>query len=454
MIDTVVDAGDAEQRGYCEHAFPGSRHRDWREQRGIAADAGLRLLHASGMVGKGTWIVDHLHETDLLELFNAAHRGNLEIGVADVFVREYQKGVRDFAWHEKYVIAIAARCGLECSEQRWASEQRVAAALLYFRPVREPRWRLRFPREADYAAIAELFHRVFGHELAEEVWRWKYLAGRGMAVVVERDGRMLAHYAGIGRRLRFLGRDDQGIQICDVMVDASERGVMSRQGAFCLATTTFAESFCGYGLKYVTAFGFPTGRHMKLGALLKIYGRLGRMREFEWPCATARPRLTTRVRPYDAQADAAMADRVWEIMAHALEESVVGVRDAEHLRQRYLEHPAQAYQLFVVQGRFGGDPRAIIVLRQAESRCELVDVVASPKDIPLALAQARGVAARMGAAALFCWITDAFAHCFDSPQRIERDLDIVNPTNIWTYGPELSEHQGKWWLMSGDTDFR
>lgn len=140
-------------------------------------------------------------------------------------------------------------------------------------------------------------------------------------------------------------------------------------------------------------------------------------------------------------------------MRTQLRNAIVGVRDAKWLDYRYFRHPIHDYRVFLIETSVLHRKRGIMVLRKDGARCELVDVVAPLEWIPLLVALARHQAARDNCDELFCWITAPYARHFEAADSERRDPDVSVPTSTWAAGPTPESVRGRWWLMSGDTDF-
>ena len=319
-----------------------------------------------------------------------------------------------------------------------------------FRKTAVPRWQLRHLRPSDYAEIAVLFQEVFGYPLSPEFWAWKYGNGRGNAVLASRDGVLVAHYGGMYREILLCGKPEWAYGGSDVMVHPQERGVMTRQGPFLLTAATTAEL---YG---PVAFGFPTERAMLVAERMGLYIKAGRMAEVRWEPAAPGPRLRTRVRPLaqGSAADQALVNGVWAAMANDLKHSVVGVRDWKFLEHRYFGHPINRYEVLAVTSRLTGKALGVVVLRRLEGSCELLDVIAPIANLGLVLEQARRMTARWALPYLYCWITTNHAHHFVACGGKEEALNVFIPTSCWTDDSRVHMLIDKWWLTSGDTDFR
>lgn len=330
-------------------------------------------------------------------------------------------------------------------------------ALLHFRKKTPPQWRVRLLEKNQMTEMLDLFKKTFHHDMTPALWHWKYGSNASRAIGVWRENQLVAHYGGIGRTILFFGQPQTAVQIADVMVDASERGTLTRKGPFFLMAATFLERYIGYNKPYLVGFGFPNERAMKVAERLGLYAEVGQMVEFSWTPLSKRPRITTRLYPIDRADDdrmAAMAEACWRQMAEDLRSALVGVRDWSYLQHRYLNHPTQRYQLMLVKNRFGGRTRGILVLRYDTLGCEIVDIIAPLCEIPLLVLHARRLAGINGHDRLFCRITENFAACFAATGGTKQALDIRIPASIWDAAPSVDSLRSHWWLMSGDTDFR
>ena len=351
-----------------------------------------------------------------------------------------------------YAVAIAGRCGFAAQAPLEAMDT-TANNGFFVRALRKaavPRWRVSHVRAENFPQIATLFQEVFGHPLSRELWAWKYAAGHGNAVVTSHKGALIAHYGGMYRDVRRCGEPDWVFQICDVMVHPRERGVLTRQGPFLLMAATSAEIYGPLG------FGFPNARAMRVAEKMGLYSPAGQMAEVRWEPSSPGVRLRTRVRSLErwSASDRALVAQLWESMAHDLRDCVVGVRDWTYLDHRYVSHPHNHYEMLVVTARVTGKPLGIMVLRRLEGSCELLDVIAPLASLPLLIDQARRMTARWGLAHLYCWITQNHAPLFVVCAGKEEALDVTIPTSCWTADPRADSFKDKWWLMSGDTDFR
>ncbi len=355
------------------------------------------------------------------------------------------------------IIAIASRCGLVAMsgiELTFAKNDFLP--LVFQKKLVPPRWQLGHLADPGYAGFSKLFRDSFNLESNPPLWNWKYGEGRGRGVIATRDGRLIAHYGSTLRAVSIFGDVGTAIQICDVMVDPHERGVMTRQGAMYITTTTFLEIYLGL-LQYDIAYGFPNRRHMQLGERLGLYAEVARMVEIRWRPKTSNPSPWTRLHALNADSTnyQGMINKVWNRMAKDLAGNIVIIRDWEYIKYRYFRHPVNSYSVFGVISRWTGQIEGIIVVRQENQACELVDMVAPLTKIPKMIDQACRVAKRWGCESLYCWSTDYNAPWLATQEKgVISPLDISVPASLWPPGRETAHLKDKWWLMSGDTEFR
>jgi len=329
--------------------------------------------------------------------------------------------------------------------------------LLHFRKKTRPKWRLRLLEQNQAPEMLALFEKTFNHAMSPATWKWKYGSESGREIGIWRDHQLIAHYGGIGRDILLFGEPQTAVQIGDVMVDASERGILIRKGPFYLMASTFLERFIGFGKPYLIGFGFPNERAMKVAERLGLYAEVGRMTEFAWQPLPKLPKWGTRLHPVENSDDDWAINAVnecWRQMVSDLQEAIVCIRDWHYLQRRYLNHPNQHYQVAAVKNRFGEKIHGVLVMRHDADGCEIVDIIAPLAKIPLLVTHARRLGGIAGGKRLTCRITENFAAHFAATGGVQQSLNIRIPANAWSYGPKPDTLRNCWWLMSGDMDFR
>ncbi|OQW94943.1 MAG: hypothetical protein BWK79_04175, partial [Beggiatoa sp. IS2] len=348
---------------------------------------------------------------------------------------------------------------LQLYQQKYG-DGRYGYLLLLLEKTELPRWQVTEVTANDQETVRALFAEVFGHTMSHAQWHWKYGEGRGMAMAAWQQGQLVAHYGGLVRELRYFGQPKGGVQIVDVMVSTTERGLLTRRGPYFLVGATFPECYAGYGSRILLGFGFPTQRAIRAAELLGLYAEVGKMVEVRWLTLAGNPSLCSRVRhlkPQEDSADGALINQLWEQMHPHLCQAIVGVRDWHYVQHRYLTHPHKSYELLLVTRRLTGQPLGIVVLYREEALdiCKLIDMIAPLNHFPVLIKQARRIVGNWGLHTLTAWITENFVECLQ-PSDMDGEihhLDIRIPHCLWYEGPPTEEVKGKWWLMGGDTDF-
>lgn len=361
-----------------------------------------------------------------------------------------------------YVGRLASRAGFSFRIINTLSESlagREACLLLQCQKQQDLRWRVGWIGRERATEMRTLFREVFGHEMSEAHWRWKYGDGRGCGIGIWRtdNGRLIAHYGGTTRAAVCFGQPVQVFQACDLMVASGDRGSFSRQGPVFLAAASFLENQLGFGAPHLLGIGFPNERAYKLPEHLGLYtGCLGRIQEVSWTAATQGvSRLLWHCQEVLDFGDKVCAslDRCWQLMLNDMGERVIGVRDARYVRERYLSHPDKQYRVFIVRHRLYPGWQGALVLRAVDQeRLELLDVIAPVSCIPALLRWAREIAFNAGAKQVYAWLVDNIVALF-APYAAAQDLGVLVPGNRWTKGPLNDSVRGRWWLTGGDTDF-
>lgn len=334
-------------------------------------------------------------------------------------------------------------------------------ALLHFRKKRQLSWRLYQLKIDQMSHVLALFEKVFKHKMTPEMWQWKYGSERCKAITIWYGNELVAHYGGMSRDVLYFGQPQMTVQIGDVMVDRENHPGIVKKGPFFQMAATFLERYIGYGKPYLLGFGFPSERHMRVAGCHELYAETGCMVEIAWPPHSSRPLWFSQLKIIDQRNinDNWVINAVnqcWHCMASDLNTAIVGIRDWTYLRDRYLNHPQHRYRIVLVLSRLSRKAMGVLVLQSNSNGCEIMDIIAPLNQISLLITQARRVAQINGDHRIFCQITENWADRFISVDEngTLTKLPIRIPANVWSDGPSPQLLVNRWWLMSGDMDFR
>jgi hypothetical protein len=345
-------------------------------------------------------------------------------------------------------------CGAEAFDALARRFGFVASADGSWRLGAQPRWTPGWIGPDLEPECLDLFEHAFGYRMDPGLWRWKYRDAPLPGIGVWQGGRLVAFYGGMPRAIMAFGRPASAVQIGDVMVEPSQRGVMTRSGPFQIAASTFLERRIGHGRAHLLGFGFPTVKALQVAQKLGLYAEVDQVTQMTWPArASWKDRFDARwagVRP----GDGAVIDGLWARMARDFGDSIIGVRDWNYFEARYLKHPTVKYECLLVKGLLGLARAAIVLRALDDGQTELIDIVGPRASFGAAISAARRWATEHGSTGVRAWVTASHAQALHLQSPETAPLGLVVPTNVWNPGPAVDEVRGRWWLMAGDTDFR
>ena len=317
--------------------------------------------------------------------------------------------------------------------------------------------RVAYPEDRE--GIRRLFQEVFQDEMSEAVWQWKYERPESRGAVVLKDGKIVAHYGGMGRWVLREGVRCLAVQIGDVMVAPEVRHSVRTHSPFFRVFTTFAEAYLGYDKLFPFAFGFPTVRAFRIAERLGLYSKVDDMNEVRWTAMVlpgwGRLRyVLVRLDEKGLRRATNAVARLWKVMSGELGDRIVGVRDPAWLQYRYFQRPGKSYEVFLLVDRLTRIAQALVVLQEHEDHLLWVDWVGSLRPKAVLIGILRDLALQRDKQELRTWCASRATGLFHSAGGDATAMPIVIPANIWTPGPSVSELSQRWWLMPGDTDFQ
>lgn len=327
----------------------------------------------------------------------------------------------------------------------------------------------------DMAALLALHTEVFGPNVDARWHAWKYGEatgqGQGQGVGAWHGGELVAFCGGLPRTLWQKNRSLAGLQIGDVMVHPSWRGIFTRRGPFFHVSKRFYDSRLGAAPSrpFQLGFGFPSERHLRLATMTGLLHDAGVIESLHWRTLhTTGLELPWHWRwqpldPSDKRFDAA-TNAAWKSMLAAASDEglTIGQRDAGYLRWRYVDRPdtdspsgqrTSCYQFFELRRPWSLVPVGVAVLDLRSSSARWLDWVGPIQLMPLALQACRLEAMRAGASELTAWASAAVAQQLAQTGIEHRAVCAGLGIPIASDWKAEEAPRLRYWLMGGDTDF-
>ncbi|MBL4727829.1 MAG: GNAT family N-acetyltransferase [Gammaproteobacteria bacterium] len=312
--------------------------------------------------------------------------------------------------------------------------------------------------------VADLFQKSFNVDFDEELWNWKYAQGDGKCVVarLSKQSEIVAHYGGAPRKIVYFGGASMAIQPCDVMVHPSIRKQYGKGSLFFELAATFLEREIGNTVNHLLGFGFPNQKTMNISKRLGLYEKTDDFLEIVYPVLPAsegQEKNQATIVDYDPLdvASREELDSLWAAMKDDYRDGIIGVRDAEYIQHRYVNHPfskTKQYRCVIIRADNSGQALAFAVMKEHDGGKLLMDLicpVAMMKPAISILKQELG-SGEVGAV-LRLWVTSSGKDKVLTEGAIVNELGIEIPCNSWNPGPSAEVLYGAWWLTAGDMDF-
>jgi len=314
---------------------------------------------------------------------------------------------------------------------------------------------LRNAADLSPEAYRRVFESSFSVPFNADLWGWKYLCGKGASVVAERNGQPIAHYGGVVRDIIYFSQPSRAVQICDVMVLPEERSFFSRNGLFFKTAASMLEQYAGYNADNLLGVGFPNIKAMHVAQRLGLYDKTDELMQIALVSKIAddiqsNSDWTVSKAEFDVILQQCVDD-LWQQMRPGFADAIIGVRDADYLRYRFLQRPSLTYDCIKVMQ--GPDIRAVTFCRDHGDRRLLMDIIAAPEHIEQALLAVLQSASQE--LPMHFWLTSGqFGRVISQKERFDvTATGIQIPCNRWSLGPPTDRLINAWWLTAGDMDF-
>ena len=173
------------------------------------------------------------------------------------------------------------------------------------------------------------------------------------------------------------------IQPCDVMVHPSIRKQYGKGSLFFEVAATFLEREIGNTVNHLLGFGFPNQKTMNISKRLGLYEKTDDFIEIVYPVGQAseeQERHQATIVDYDPldAASRGEIDSLWALMKDDYTDGIIGVRDAEYIQHRYVNHPfskEKQYRCVIIRAQSSKQALAFAVLKEHDGSKLLMDLI-------------------------------------------------------------------------------
>ena len=306
----------------------------------------------------------------------------------------------------------------------------------------------------ELVLMQPMFEAVFKSPVSEALLRWKYAQGRGAAWTVWQEGVLLLHCGLFFREVLLKGKPTQAAQLVDLMAAPKQSGLSRHGSPFTVLMRHVLTSLpCPRNPTGLT-FGFPSGRAMRLGEHVKMYACVDDWMSLEFKPIDSTSGPSVRVVENWCASDDKFVNVLWDRMRDDLAEFVVGVRNSDYIRQRYLAHPEKKYVLMQVNSRWWRRPIGCVVLNSAHGQYEILDLICALDDMEEVIEALQRWLHQADGQLLTLLLTSTFANKL-APLAVQCQATqfriMANPHMPQSVLAQLNQ---RWWLTGGDTDYR
>jgi len=321
-----------------------------------------------------------------------------------------------------------------------------------FKKTRPTRWSHYWTLPEHFFLWKTLFLKCFGYSTPDELLKWKYCTSGGFGLGAYNKQDLIGFIGALPRETFFCGKSVKAIQVCDVMVHPNFRHLQPKYGVFQDMATRFLNTQIGFNAPYQLGYGFPSNRAFRLAERLNLYAPVDYMVRLDWFRQITPNGYFFRSREI-TQNDANMVDKLGEAMHESFNDSIIGKRDWDYLRSRYLTHPTNRYLCLRIASYLTGRNQGIVILRKHPNGfLEWVDLIAPKQKITNLIHSVLRFARRAQCPHIYLWVTDSHRKLFDICDPKVTSLDIVIPAYNSENSIPIKDIIGRWFLMSGDSD--
>jgi hypothetical protein len=236
-------------------------------------------------------------------------------------------------------------------------------------------------QKTDRNSVLEMWSWVFGKQLSESLWRWKYDEnpyGHNIMLSVLNSGEILAFFGGFPCPANWDGKQINMLQPLDVMSHPDYRG----GGFFIRTVNAFIDTYTGAKATPLL-YGFPGKQHFDIGEKYLQYQRINDgavylVAEFDNAGNTANHFAKEPAGVFAVKQVDGAFDRLWEQCRPYYPLAVK--RDRRFLQWRFLQHPQKNYEIWGYYSKQDWDLNGYAAITiEDDGRAVIVDWLSIPE---------------------------------------------------------------------------
>lgn len=308
-------------------------------------------------------------------------------------------------------------------------------------------------RGSELLEIQPMFKSVFGHSVSAALLDWKYGEGRGESWVARNDKVPALHCGTLFRDVLLSNEPLKAVQLVDLMANRKTSGLNRQMSPFAVLMRSLLEKMSNPLNPPGLAFGFPSNRAMRLGEHLGVYKTVDHFFDL-WFGPLPPQRFGLRCTELTKTIDYTPIEKLWGEMQKDFRDFVIGVRNATYIHHRFIRHPEIKYRIIQLTGAWFRKPVAFAIIRTSEDSGSILDLICAKNTIPEALRALQSWCLMIGIPSLQFSITSRFAQEYSSLAQRCDVTEIRIMGNPFMAKDKLQQLENRWWLTSGDTDYR
>jgi hypothetical protein len=306
----------------------------------------------------------------------------------------------------------------------------------------------------ELGLLVPLFESVFKVPASLDLLHWKYALGHGVSWTAWQQNSLVLHCGVFYREVLLHGVPTQAAQLVDLMAAPKQSGLARLGSPFSILLQTILASLASPSNPDGLAFGFPSGRAMKLAEHAGVSTSVDDWMELEFrPLGSLKGAQARLVQTWSAAEDETV-NILWNQMRDDLCDFVVGVRNSDYVKRRYRLHPNKKYKFIQIASRWWHRPIGFLVLGPGQNRYEIVDLICPLENIEEVIRATQHWLRQTNGELLSMMITSTFASqmvSFASQCTTTQFKIMANPLMPVD---TLNKLHRRWWLTGGDTDYR